>query len=211
MNAKTIGCFLILLLLHIRPALAQSTVNFTAGPGERNVAQLDTTPVPDGTEVWLGFFTTGFDVSLNAMDVSALATEWHLYGQTTTRNIFGEDGRFGATVSSLDPVFDGRKPWLWILETTDHASPQPDFSNVSHYGLFSSQDANWAFPAHDATPPADMTSVNSSDVTEAVHGSFDPNHLMLIAVPEPSTFAVITLGIVAFGLTARWRHAQRQK
>ena len=205
MKAKRLACLVILLLFSIRAAHAQSTVNFTAGPGERDVTGIDMTAVPDGNAVWLGFFSSGFDVSGNAMDLSALAAEWHLYGSTDTRSIFGLPGRFGATVSSSDPMFDGQKSWFWILQTTDNAAPQPNWSNVSAYGLFSSQAANWAFPAHDAIPPADMTSLSSSDVTEAVHGAFDPNHLTLIAVPEPSAFALVALGIVAFGLTARWR------
>jgi hypothetical protein len=211
MKSNPLGLFVLLVLLHGRLAVAQSTVNFTAGPQERDVTHVNTTPVPTGTEVWLGFFTSGFDVAANGLDLSALAAEWHLYGETTTRNIFGEDGRFGATVSSLDPVFDGHKAWLWVLETSDTASPQANFNNVSHYGLFSSQAANWIFPAHDAIPPGDMVSLNSSEATEAVHGFLSPNHLMLTAVPEPSVFAFLALGIVGLTLSARLRKGDEFK
>ena len=186
-------------------AYAQSTVNFTAGPGQRNVTFNGTTAVPNGNQVRVGYFTPNFDVAANASDLSGLLAAWHQLGVTTVATIFGQPGRFADTLSTVDPQFSAQKIALWIFKTSDNAAPSSGFGNVSAYGLYSSTALNWLFSLTDAAPPGNTTSINSSEVNQAYYGSYDSSHLVLAsiglnAVPEPSSCYLLALGLGAFGI-----------
>lgn len=186
---------------------AQSTVNFTAGPGQRNVTFNGTTAVPNGNQVQIGYFTPSFDVVANASDLPGLLAAWHRLGVTTMTTIFGQPGRFADTLSTVDPQFSAQKIALWIFKTSDNAAPSSGFGNVSAYGLYSSTALNWLFSLTDAVPPGNTTSVNSSEVNQSFYGSYDSSHLVLAniglnAVPEPSAFYLLAMGLGAFGIVS---------
>ena len=175
------------------------TVNFTAAPGQRNVMDDGSVPLADGNYVKLGCFNSGFDIPANAGNLSALSAAWHEFGFTTIQTIFGQAGRFAGTLSGNDPLFDGQRMWLWIAKTSGDTAPAPDFSNVMAYGVYSSASPSWLFPFNGTLPPGNTASVNSSEVDQAAFGSMDVNHLFL-AIPEPSTYGLIVIGLGQFML-----------
>jgi hypothetical protein len=177
---------------------AQSTtINFSAGVGERDVMLSGGTPVPDGNQVQIGYFTPGFDVSANAANFLSLATAWHSLGATSIKTIFGQSGRFSGSLSTTDPQFSAQKICLWIFQTTDDSAPLANFQNLQGYGLFSSPSANWLFP-EPSNLPVNQTSITSSQVTQAYFGSYDSAHLILTQVPEPATWSLVAIGLVAW-------------
>ncbi len=189
-------------------ALAQSTVNFSSLTGQRDV-YWDGTPIASGNQVRIGYFDSSFDVSSHLYDLSAMGDAWNQFGFTTNRTLFGQPGHFSASASLANPalnVYDGQHIWMWILKTSDNGLPTADFSNVTGYGLYSSSLANWLFPAYSAIPPANTTSVNSSEINTVLFGSYDANHLFLSPVPEPPVSGIMALGISLFLLKFRKRN-----
>jgi hypothetical protein len=173
------------------------TVNFTAAPGQPDVMNEGGTPLADGNYVRLGCFTPGFNILVNANNMTALSGAWNDFGFTTIRSIFGQPGRFAGTLSGSDPLFDNQQMWLWIFRTAGDTAPVADMSNVMEYGIFSSTGPNWLFPPQGTLPPGNTTSINSSEVEQAVFGTFDANHLFL-EVPEPSAYGLFAIGITLF-------------
>ena len=178
----------------------QSTVNFAAGPTQRNVMIDAITPLPNGNYVEIGFFDSAFNVSANANNLSALDGAWHEFGFTTITSVFGQPNRFADSQSTADTLFDSQKICFWIFRTSNDSAPTPDFSNVTGYGIYSNTNSNWLFPNQGLTPPANTTSVSSSEVTEAFFGSFDVNSLFLAPIPEPSTMGLFAIGLGTFAL-----------
>jgi hypothetical protein len=166
------------------------------------------TPLPDGNYVEIGFFDAVFNLSANANNLSALDGAWHEFGFTTITSVFGQPNRFADTLSTTDTLFNSQKICFWIFKTSNDSAPTPDFSNVTGYGIFSDTSANWLFPNQGLTPPANTTSVNSSEVTEAFFGSFDVNSLFLAPIPEPSTMGLFAIGLGAFALGSLRRRAR---
>jgi hypothetical protein len=192
-------------------AYAQSTVSISAGIGERDVVFNGSNPVPDGNQVQVGYFTSGFDVAANAANVFGLANNWHSVGATTIRSIFGQPGHFGADFNPSDPTFSGQRICLWIFQTTDNGVPLPGFQNLQGYGLYSSSAANWLFPPWNLPVPGNLTSVTSSEVNQAYFGNFDTSHLVLTQVPEPATGALLLGGLVVWAMcrNAKQRVSER--
>jgi hypothetical protein len=179
-------------------AMAQSTINYGAGPGLRDVTfNVGTAPVPDGNQVQMGYFSSGFNVSANSGNIFALASAWHELDSANIQTIFGQPGRFSDSVSTTDPSFDNQKICLWIFKTTDNGAPLGNYSNVEGYGLYSSTALNWLFPVHDLLPPPNAT-ITSSEINQKYYGDFDPFHLILTPVPEPSTYAIGGVAVAFF-------------
>jgi hypothetical protein len=189
-------------------AVAQSTINYGAGVGLRDVTyQLGAAPVPDGNQVQIGYFTSGFNVSGNAGNIFALASAWHELDAANIMTIFGQPGRFSKSISTADPNFDGQKICLWLFKTTDNTAPAGNYGNVEAYGLYSSTLANWLFPVHDLLPPPNAT-ITSTEINQNYYGNLDPSHLILttVTVPEPSTYALGGLALTfLFGRILRKR------
>jgi hypothetical protein len=193
MNKKI--CISLLLLATVPVLLqGQSTVNFDAAPGQRDVLY-DGSALPDGNHVALGYFSGSLDVAANAENIGVLSGAWEEYGSTTIRTLFGQAGRFSASYSSTDPIFDNRQIMLWIFKTTDGLAPAANYANVEGYGIYSSTAINWRFPAQGSLPPANTTFINSSEITQALYGGFDSGHLYLSQVPEPTTLGLLALGV----------------
>jgi hypothetical protein len=187
----------------------QSTINYTAGIAQRDVlfgTLASSAIVPNGNEVQIGYFNSGFDLSGNAGNIFALMSAWHELAFTNIATLVGEPGRFGSTAVTSDPNFDGKKISLFLFKTANNGTPLPDFSNVDAYGIFSSTATEWKFPDHTLIFPGNTTDINSSQVNEVFHGDYDPNHLYLSPVPEPGTCVLLGMagaGLVIAGLRRR--------
>ncbi len=187
------------------------TVDYTAGPGLRDVTDASLTALPNGNVVSIGYFDSGFDVSTNANNLVALGGAFNAFDSTNIQTIFGQAGRFADSASVDDAVFmDGfnEKIYMWAFKTAGAAVPAGDFSNVSEYGLFSGTAANWFFPDTVVDPIFTSTMITSSEVDQAFFGSFDGDHLILqqaaeVVVPEPSAYILFVLGILALGVRRR--------
>jgi hypothetical protein len=153
----------------------QSTVNFSAAPGQRDVVS-DSGVFPVIGTASVGFFDGGV---------------WRQYGITDIRQIFGEPSRFAGTASATDPVFVGERIILRIDTPTALG------------GLYTSSLDSWVFPDHTAVPPANTTSINSSQVTQAFYGSFDADHLII--VPEPSPLGCMVAGFLFYIVFWSWK------
>ena len=189
----------------------QSTIGYEAGNAERNVF-FNGSPVPDNNVAEIGFFNPGFDLSANANNLTALNSAWHELAFTSFKAVFSppNDGRFSGSSSTSDTAFDSKNISLWIFKTTDNAAPLPGFGNVAGYGIFSSTAANWVFPSQSGMPPL-TTSVYSSDVNQAYHGTFDADtvngHLFLNPVPEPATVGLLGLAAATLFIARSKRRA----
>jgi len=181
-------------------ARAQSTISYGAGVGLRDVMFQPggvPSPVPDGNQVRIGYFDSGFNVSANAGNIFALASAWHELDFTHIQTFFGQPGRFSKSISTMDPSFDNQKICLWLFKTTDNGDPLGNYSNVEGFGLYSSTALNWLFPVHDLVPPPGTT-VTSSEINQKFYGDFDPFHLVLAPVPEPGTYAIGGVALAFF-------------
>jgi len=196
------------LLICLAPSLvlAQSTVDFSAGIGERDVLDVNNQPLASGNVVSVGFFDAGFDVTSYINDLAALDAAWNEFSSTSIRTVFDENGRFSDSYSSFDPVFDDQQICMIIYQTSDNGAPDASFSNVTGYGIYTSSLSNWTFPSQGSIYPFNTTYINSTEVNEAMFGTFDANHLMLMPIPEPSTLA---LGFLALGSLLLLRHRRR--
>lgn len=166
-------------------AWAQVTVNYHAGLASRNVVDASGTILADGNTVEIGAFPDGFDVQGRAADWVSLRKAWHTFDATTITNWAGQGGRFAGSASRSDSSFDGRRIHLWIFKTNDGQPPRPDAINVEEYGLFSSSAPNWLFPQTGSLPPANTTTISSSQVTDCPFGAVEADVLHLALVVRP--------------------------
>lgn len=181
------------------------TVDYLAGPGLRYAVDSGSTYVADGNSVWVGTFQSGFDVAANVGQLSLLRGAWLDFGSTTVRTIQGEPGRFSATAFQAADSFQDQKIYLWLFKTSDNQAPASDSANVLEYGLYSSPASNWVFPRGDALPPLNLTTVTSSDVSQAYYGGYTGGALTLAAVPEPR-YGALAIGV----LLLTWTLARRR-
>ena len=186
--------------------------------------------IPNATaQVWVGTFTSGFNVSANAGDLNALFAHWEPFpavgDSTSTANTtsFGAPGHFAQSASLAgDPTsFLGQKIYLWAFETGNAAAPNTTtWNNVSQYGLFyNPTDSLWTFPS--SAPVTDdfhvidssqsgLTAVNSSwgsiNTSYPLPSSgFSSGSLQLAPVPEPAECAfAIGVGLLAFAAYRRF-------
>lgn len=183
-------------------ANAQLIVEFSS-VGSPNLQDSAALALPDGSQVQIGYFDSGFDLAGQASNLSGLAGAWHEFGAATVTTTFLGPGQIGGSVSgsSSGPnSFESQKIYLLAFKTSDNNSPNFNLSNVSEYGLFSSSQAAWQFPANaSAPPPGNRTSLFTSEVNQVFFGNLasgSPGALQLASVPEPSSAG----GAMALGL-----------
>ena len=196
-------------------AQGSTQVNYSAPLGHRTVYLNGTTAVPNGNSVWLGGFNSGFNVSASANNPQSLLSNWHEYDRTTINSLppFNQAGSFSDSGTSTLPVFDNLRMYLWIFATDDGQAPAPGFANVTAYGLFtSSTDPDWVFPAVTTPFPGNTKDIYTGDAIQATRGNIDAAHLYLLSfnpVPEPSTLALLGIGVPTVVLLLRKRHQNR--
>ncbi|NDG72732.1 MAG: DUF1588 domain-containing protein [Proteobacteria bacterium] len=141
----------------------------------------------------VGTFADGFDPAAAPSDLPALLAAWTEYAKTTTAVIDGVPGSFYLKHINNTPAFAGKKIYLFLTRTSDHASPAADASNVTDYGVFSSSQAAWTFPAigEDVLPPLDLTQLNTAQIDSALWGAVDPSALALAFKAGTNTSPVI--------------------
>ena len=204
-------------LLGLIPAVlgqGSTQVNYSAPLGHRTIYLNATTPVANGNSVWIGAFNSSFQnqVQANRDNPFALLSNWQEYDRTTITNRVGpftQTASFSGTGTSDEAVFDNLRMYLWIFSTTDGQAPAPGFANVTAYGLFTSTtDPDWVFPALSTPFPGYIKDIYTGDAVTATRGSIDGTHLYLAGfspVPEPSTVALLSVGLPAAVLMLRKR------
>jgi hypothetical protein len=177
---SSISVFAFFVLYAAQTATA-STVSIQGGFGYPAAIDATGQPVEAGYEVAIGTFPDGFVPADHAADLPALLAAWRPYGITTTREIFGTPGSFYLAHVNNDPFFAGKRIYLLLTRTNNHASPASDASNVTDYGVFTSlatpadSASTWTFPlvGPEVQPPADLRQLNTSQIDSSLFGALD--------------------------------------
>jgi hypothetical protein len=181
---------------------AQVTVEY--GALGNSIRDPDGSGADSGQLVRLGTFPTNFDFSAN-QTFSSLDAAFTQFDTTTIAGGAGTtEGQFFDSVVLTNSAFFGKLLYVWVLNT-------PTASNPTAWLILTSTDPNWVTP----TAGPDFTAIDTSDPGVfvpfgALGGSLanitSPNgkDWQIIAVPEPSTYALLVLGSAA-ALVARRR------
>jgi hypothetical protein len=186
---------LLSLLLSIAGSNAALNLSITAAPGEPDVRNPDGTPVSVGSRVVVGYFNDDFSIYTHSSDMDALLLAFNVIGETKTRTLFGQPGRFAEALFSDDDSACGKQAWIWITSGDSH-------------GLFTSTKNDWRIPCSDGDPLGSYTAINSSQVDYSVFGSFNDRSLVVTPVPEPTAWALAIFGFivgVVWVVSRRWK------
>jgi hypothetical protein len=166
-----------------------STVVLQGGFGYPVTNSADGAAIDPGFEVSVGTFADGFDPAAAPSDLPALLAAWTEYAKTATATIDGVPGSFYLKHINNTPAFAGKKIYIFLTRTSNHASPAADAANVTDYGVFSSSQAAWVFPAvdEDLQPPLDLTQLNTAQIDSALWGAVDPSALALAFKADTNT------------------------
>jgi len=199
-------------LLLVGPITAEAgmvNVGVAGGPGLQNFTTPGATPLPSGNQVQIGFFDSGFSFSSMSDDLGALQDAWNPFGTLGVTSLAGEEGRIGGGLSANDTIggtlFSGEQIYMFAFQTTSNIAPDPGWSNVQAYGIFTNDvSPAWEFPTGGTS--SNYTSI-STDTADVVHwGSISSSSLQLTsAVPEVSPVWACSLILGTAALLKRRR------
>jgi hypothetical protein len=214
MNKLQAAILVLIWVGQFRLAAQSTSAGYYSEFGEPAVWASGGAPVPDNNMVCIGYFDPGFDVMANADDLDALLGAWHQFDATTISlgAGAGEAGHFAdsgsLTTAQGGALFVDQQIWLWAFKTSDNTAPNPDYADVTQYGLYSNTAANWKFKPM-GSYPANNTDIRTSDPgLFAAFGSISGGHLNLaqvVPVPEPAIGGMLLVGLGVFGVIAKRR------
>ena len=167
-------------------------------------------PSLTGNAVRVGTFAPGFDFSLNSTNFAATNSAFTEYDNTVIGSGGAPVGQFFDTTPFLSGI-TGVRIFVWVFD-----SPNP--AAATAWAIVTSNDGNWVGPADGPN----STSVDTSDagvfIPMGALGQRVPApplttangfNIQMIAVPEPSTYAMLAVGALglAWGVFRRRRAA----
>ena len=172
--------------------------------------------LPNGSLVRIGTFTSGFDFTANAFNLTALNNAFTLFDSTTTITEGSSPNfRVGSINKTNVPIavdlISGKQLYYWIFNASSEAL-------ATEHGIFTNLTAsNWI--GGDGSPTGASNSLTLSSATSGgtlvarigstiVNPNISGNTITtgkLAAIPEPSTYALMGLGLVVVGFMARRR------
>ncbi|MFT5104553.1 MAG: hypothetical protein ACI9UA_000168 [Pseudoalteromonas tetraodonis] len=175
------------------------TVDATAGPGLRSLADTSGAALASGNQVQLGYFDSGFNFTTMSGDLAEARTAWNPFGSLAVTSIATESGRFSGSITDDDSGFVGEQIYLFAFQTSGSTAPDPSWSNVEAYGIFTNNaSSDWIFP--DGNTLGNETFVSTDAVTVAHWGNIESSSLGLSSpVPEasPAWLSGLILGVSA--------------
>jgi hypothetical protein len=182
---------------------AQVTVEY--GALGNSILNPDGSGADPGQLVRLGTFPSGFDFSAN-QTFASLDAAFTQFDTTTIAGAPGtSEGQFFDSIVLTNSAFLGKLLYVWVLDTATASSP-------AAWLILTSTDPNWVTP----TAGPDFTAIDTSDpgvfvplgaLGAPVANAISPNgkDWQLVAVPEPSTYALLVLGATAAVVMRRRR------
>lgn len=158
---------------HAAAVPAVITVNVHAGPGEPVLRDTTGALLAAGGQVRVGWLEAGFDAAQSGWNPASVGAAFHELGRTTVRPIFGQDGRFAASVSGDGATAQGRAIVLWVVQTSGVALSGAD-SNVVAHALVTSSAPHWVFPDPALLPPHNAATLAFGEATQVILGAAVP-------------------------------------
>ncbi len=160
----------ILLLCPCLATPSQATLlDVDAGVGLPYLADAAGNPLPSGTQVQFGTLAGPLPKPLDLASWPIFLADWQVFGSLEVKEVFGQSGRLGGTLSNSASFFTGRPIYLLVKYSPLGQPPQA--------GLFTSP--LWQFPDHQAFPPYNRREISTAQVTEAPLGTITPTALQL--------------------------------
>lgn len=197
----------ILTLLSSASVLQAVSITYSATGSARPV-DASNNFLPVGALVRLGNFTPGFDFATNGTNLSALNAAFTEYATvfTTAPGQTPRPGTIDGTANVTGIL--GKQLYMWIFNTAAA-------DTASQWGIFTYNSPAWLAGGDEAT---DSTSIGLGSASNPgftidvkvgstfLNGTTTTGKLAVIeAIPEPSTYALMGLGLVVVGFLARRR------
>ena len=200
-NSWISRCFIALVLIFsvTHSARAVSVIHSSAGPGQVPMYLDSTTPLPNGSEVWVGLLDNIPNSSSHRINLNQIFEDWVHIGTTQIRPLPFPDsnssGLFASTHSLDDAELTGSQIYWLVLYAPESSVPlvpgQKDaIDSITHYGLFSGSGDSWKLPSPHEPIPISSTQLNSNEVDQTIIGSFEGGNLILVEsnlnIPDPN-------------------------